>query len=357
MLDDLDVINVLDAADMVGVAQNSHKQLKHSFKSSVKRIKIDSIANIVYMGMGGSALAAVLFESWQRNDLVIPFSYYREYDVPGWVDENTLVIVSSYSGNTEEALSAYIHAHEKGAQVVVFAHGGELYDEALRFKDPLFDIPEVVQPRMSVFYMLRALSEISDHIGATHGLVTNLKSAASGLAKSTEGWRKDVGEEFNLAKQLAVRCKDKTVVIMGGPLMAAAAYKWKISINESSKNMAFYSVWPEYNHNEFLGWSLAPEHKPFVIFQLVSEFESPRIHQRFEVSNKLLAEKIPEPIIIEGYGETDIEQLLWMVSLGDHVSTYLAFLNNVNPEPVTLIEDLKKELNSQDPNSKKIEIQ
>lgn len=346
VLDDMQLITLLDSANMIGAAQDTWQQLQHGFNIDLSLIRGSEINNIVFMGMGGSALAAALFESWQREELTIPFTYHREYDVPGWVDNSSLVIVSSYSGNTEEAVSAYEHARQKHAKLVVMDHDGELMRIA-RFEDlPRYEIPSALQPRMAAFYMLRALCEVIEHIGAGQNLVFQLEEASKRLKNTTIGWRKDVTTEYNFAKQLALRIMDKTAVIMGGPLMSSAAYKWKIGLNESAKNLAFYSTWPEFDHNELLGWSFKPDNKNFVIIELHSSHESDRMRQRYDATNKLLAGKVPEPIIVQCFGETAIEQLLWAVMLGDHVSVYLGIANGINPEPVALIEELKKELKS-----------
>ena len=126
--------------------------------------------------------------------------------------------------------------------------------------------------------------------------------------------------------------------------MSPVAYKWKISWNENSKNVSFYNEYPEFNHNEFLGWSSHPIEKLFAVFNLRSSFDDPRIQKRFEVSDRLLSGKRPAARNIELQGVSPLEQMLWGSILADFASIYLAILNNVNPTPVELIEKLKVEL-------------
>jgi glucose/mannose-6-phosphate isomerase len=126
--------------------------------------------------------------------------------------------------------------------------------------------------------------------------------------------------------------------------MGPIAYKWKISFNENAKNIAFTNELPEFNHNEFIGWSSHPIEKPFAVLDLVSKFEDPRILRRFEISDRLLSGMRPKAITVNLKGDTPLRQMLWGSILGDFVGIYLALLNGVNPTPVDLIEKLKIEL-------------
>jgi glucose/mannose-6-phosphate isomerase len=127
--------------------------------------------------------------------------------------------------------------------------------------------------------------------------------------------------------------------------LAPAAYKWKISFNENAKNIAWWSQYPEFNHNEFIGWSSHPVEKPYAVIDLLSNLEHPRIQKRFEVSAKLLSGMRPAPHAVQAQGASLPEQLLWAVNFGDFVTIYLALINNVDPAPVELVEKFKAELN------------
>ena len=136
----------------------------------------------------------------------------------------------------------------------------------------------------------------------------------------------------------------KSTVIYAGPKLAPAAYKWKISFNENAKAIAWWNVYPEFNHNEFLGWTKQPEHKPYTVIDLRSSLEHPQVQKRFEVSSRLLSGVRPEPIVVTAVGETLLDQLLSVIALGDFVSLYQGILAGINPTPVELIEKLKTEL-------------
>lgn len=339
MLNDQSYIKRFDSDNALGVAAKQFDQLRHTFEPEIDFE--GEIKKIVVAGMGGSALAADFVNVWPT--LEIPFAVVRDYHLPNWVDENTLVIASSYSGNTEETLSSLAEAEAKSAQIAVICAGGRLKDIAEENNYPLCQLPSGLQPRMAPFYNFKALITLLDSFGIVIGATSQLEQLAEGMKDTINSWKPSVQTEQNLAKQLAEKLAGKTPIIYGAKLYPAA-YKWKINFNENAKNTAWCNAYPEFNHNEFLGWSSHPIEKPFAVIDLVSSFDHPQIKKRFEISDRLLSGKRPKAIQIHAEGETPLEQLLWVVALGDMTSIYLAILNGLNPTPVELIEKLKKEL-------------
>lgn len=342
MLDDENVVKQLDRSDALSLAAETPQQLLHDFQ--VERMTpARPITNVVYSGMGGSALQAELASVFPVLD--VPFVIVKNYNLPAFVNENTLVIAGSYSGNTEETLSALAEARQKGAMVAILAGGGALLEEAKQHDDAYVEIPKAVQPRMAVFYAYRALVELFVAYGLVGGQVLEeLANASKHLQDALGQWRMSTPLEENPAKQLALQLVGKTPIVYAGPKMTPAAYKWKISFNESSKNTAWHNVLPEFNHNEFMGWTSHPVEKPFAVIDLVSELEHPRVVKRFEVSDRILSGMRPKAHRVEAQGSTELEHLLYLVLFGDFVSLYLGILNGVDPSPVTLIEKFKKEL-------------
>lgn len=340
LLDDKNVIQQRDPDDALGVATNQceYFSVKFDAKFTSKR----EIANIVWAGMGGSALPMVVVQSWPQMKL--PFEVVRNYDIPPYVDEKTLFIASSYSGNTEETLEALSRAEAKGAQIAVVAAGGKLAEIARQKSYPLFVIPAGIQPRMATFYFVSAFVAIVKPLGVTYQDVEELTSVGEWLKKELNGWAANVPTENNPAKQLALRLMGKTIIMYAGPKLFPAANKWKICMNENAKNTAWSNYYPEFNHNEFIGWSSHPVDKPFAVVEIRSRLEHERIQKRFEVTDRLLSGMRPQPIVVEPRGETLLQQLAWSFALGDFVSIYLAVLNGVNPTPVELVEKLKAEL-------------
>ena len=341
MLDDLKYIHHRDGQDALGVAERQAGQLEYKFQ--VAKIEGD-FHNIVFAGMGGSALPALVSTSWPGYNL--PFELCRQYHIPAYVSDKTLFIACSYSGNTEETLSALAEAEAKNAKIVVMAGGGKLEEIASQKNYPFVKIPKAEQPRYAVFYMLAGIVAILDAAGlqAQKNASSQLSQAAGFLKEKIQDWLPTVPQDKNPAKQLAMELTGKSGVVYGGPLMAPAAFKWKINFNENAKNVAWWGEYPEFNHNEFIGWSSHPIEKPYAVIDLRSNLEHPRVQERFELSDRLLSGKRPAAHVVQAQGKTLLEQLLWTINFGDFVTIYLALLNGVNPAPVDLVEKFKKEL-------------
>jgi len=341
MLDDLKYIHQRDGQDALGIAERQAAQLEHKFELG----KIDGeFSNIVFAGMGGSALPALLSRSWPGYN--VPFEVCRQYNIPSYVSEKTLFIAASYSGNTEETLSALAEAEKKGAKIAVFSAGGKLEEIAQQKGYPFVKIPKAEQPRYAVFYMLVAILTIMEAAGLLkeENAHEQLSEAADYLRKAVKEWTAIVPTDKNPAKQLALELAGKSGVVYAGPLMSPAAYKWKISFNENAKNIAWWDEYPEFNHNEFIGWSSHPIQKPYAVIDLRSNLEHPRVQKRFELSDRLLSGQRPHANVVEIRGGNLLEQLVWAVAYGDFVTIYLALCNNVNPAPVDLVEKFKREL-------------
>lgn len=341
MLDDLKMIHEKDAQDALGVSGRQWQYLQEAFDVQVAA---KAVANVVLAGMGGSALPGVLLSSWPR--VKVPFEIVRDYRIPPYVGPQTLFISSSFSGNTEETLAALEAAEAAQAQIVVIAAGGRLADIATEKGYPLFKLPAGIQPRMATLYFLNAFVRILEPLGLTEMDTSELSAAADWLKDELDQMAAVVPTKGNLAKQIALELIGKTPIIYGGPLMFPAANKWKIGLNENAKNTAWAYQYPEFNHNEFIGWSSHPVDKPFAVVEIRSNLENPRVQKRFVISEKLLSGKRPAPIVVEPHGDTILQQLLWAVATGDLVSVYTAILNGVNPTPVDLVEKLKVELNA-----------
>ncbi|MBX4188939.1 hypothetical protein KW792_02455, partial [Candidatus Saccharibacteria bacterium] len=228
----------------------------------------------------------------------------------------------------------------------VMSGGGKLEEIASAKGHTFVKIPKADQPRYAVFYMLKAIVAVLESVGQVKDFETSsqLHQAADFLRESVKAWLPTVAQDNNPAKKLAMELAGKSGVIYAGPLLAPAAYKWKISFNENAKNVAWWGQYPEFNHNEFIGWSSHPVDKPYAVVDLRSNLEHPRVMKRFELSDKLLSGRRPAAHVVQAQGQTLLEQLLWTITYGDFVTIYLALLNGVNPAPVDLVEKFKTEL-------------
>lgn len=345
MLDDANILQQRDTSGALMVAENIYKQALFDCKLQDADHDGRQISNIVVAGMGGSALAADLIKSLLSKDLNIPFEVVKGYQLPKYIGHNTLVIASSHSGNTEETIGCLKQAIDCGCQIATVSTGGQIADIAAEHHIASAHIPKDCQPRMAVLYSLRAIFEILAAFNITdRAYIEEMQSSADWLKRESELWAKNIPTKQNYAKQLALVAVGRTPVFYGGSIMAPLAYKWKISWNENAKNVAFWNFLPEFNHNEFLGWTSHPIEKPFVIFDLLSNFENPRVLKRFSLSDRMLSGKRPKANIVPLAGKTPLQQMLWGSILADFTSIYVAILNNVDPTQVDLIERFKKEL-------------
>lgn len=344
MLDDLKYIHSKDVQDALGVAEKQYLQLTYKFDLSGLPKTFNSPSNVVYAGMGGSSLAAYLIETWPK--CTVPFEICRNYSVPEYVNENTLFICSSYSGNTEETIAALEDAIKRKAKIVVIAGGGKLQEIASKYKLPFILLPKATQPRYAVMYNFVAAINILEKAKLTNAknITKQLATTSKNLQKYQESWLPLVAKNKNPAKQLALELIGTTPVVYSGQALAPAAYKWKISFNENAKNVAWQGIYSEFSHNEFIGWSSHPTNKPYSIIDLISDYDHPQINKRIKITSKLLSGNRPHPQTVKAQGKTVLDQLLSTVLFGDFTSIYLALLNGVNPTPVDLVEKMKLEL-------------
>lgn len=346
MLDDLKLIHQRDPQDALGIAEKQADQYLYDYNFSWQPDR--EIYDVVVAGMGGSGLGAKAYKV--VADLQVPFEIVQSYDLPAYVHKNTLLICSSYSGNTEETISTLEQAlspersPEQRPMIVVIASGGRLEEIAGEHNLPFIKLPGGYQPRHTFGYQYRALVDLFAQTPLVDNELPLVEAAGKWLEQQIQAWVPTVPTKENQAKQIAQECIGKSVVLYGGPLTFPVAYKWKISFNENAKHIAWVNQYPEFNHNEFMGWTEQPVDKPYTVIDLRSNKEHPQVQKRFEVSERMLSGRRPAPIVVQAEGNTVLEQLLWTIALGDFVSLYTALLNDINPTPVDLIEKFKKAL-------------
>ena len=341
MLDDVTYIEQYDRSNGLAIIAGQVDQLRQEFEFEVPIIK--DLHNIVLVGMGGSALGAEFLRSWLSDRLPVPFEIVRDYTLPAFVGAHSLIIISSYSGNTEEALAALESAQQFRGNIIIMSAGGKLQEIAEKDGYAYIQIPSGLQPRLTVLFGVKALGGVVEQLGLLESVTDELEAQADWLGDEVRSYAATVPTKDNPAKQIAEALVGHPIVIYGGPTLAMAAMKWKIDFNENGKNQAFYNVLSEFNHNEFIGWQ-NPKDTMLRVVELWSSLDSERIKKRFEVSNRLLSGIMPAPLIVAAHGQTKLQQMLWALLLGDFASAYLAVLNGIDPIPVDLIEKLKKEL-------------
>jgi glucose/mannose-6-phosphate isomerase len=342
---DADAVAAVDstgqAEDIVDLAVHLRDALWRVESAAIA--PIDAPAGLIVAGMGGSAVGGRLAAAAIGSRVRRPMAIADDYRLPGWAGPDTLVLCSSYSGGTEETLSAYDDAVERGAQRLVATTGGALAERARRDGVPVIPMPSGFQPRAAVGYSLVAALEAAAVCAAAPSLREEIEAAADLGERLAEEWGPD-GPEDGAAKALARRLHGTVPVIAGAEAAAAAAYRWKCQINENAALPAFASVVPELGHNEVVGWPAARALGRFSAVFL----DDPGAHPRNVLRTELIAGQAQEwADVVERVaprGESATERLVSLVLLGDLVSLYLAVLRGEDPVAIGPIDALKAAL-------------
>ena len=303
------------------------------------------VEKVVILGMGGSAIGGDLVNSLALSEAKLPIIVCRDYKLPAFIDAKTLVIASSYSGNTEEIMSSFEQALETGAKKLVITTGGKLKTAAQKRNVPVFSFEYKAQPRaalpfsfMPILCFLQRLGFISDKSPDITETVAVLQQLSPRIDESMPLLR-------NPAKQLASRLYNHLPVIYGAGIVSEVAHRWKTQLNENSKAWSFYEVFPELNHNAVVGYQFPEElATKIVVVLLRSALLAKRIQLRYQVTCRLLEQAGVTFQIVDGNGQSPLSQIMSLVLLGDYVSYYLAMLYQIDPSPVKAIDFLKGQL-------------
>jgi glucose/mannose-6-phosphate isomerase len=304
---------------------------------------VDAPGGVVVAGMGGSAIGGRLALGALGQRLGRPLAVWDDYGLPGWAGPSTLVLCSSYSGRTEETLSAYDEAALRGAPRLVATTGGPLAERARRDRAPVVPIPGGFQPRAAVGYSLVAALEAARLAGAAPGVHDEIEAAAALAESLAAEWGPDGGDE-GLAKSLARSLHGTVPLLVGAEGAAAAAYRWKTQFNENAELPAFVAPLPEADHNEIVGWPALRELGRFTCVLLDDTGAHPRNVRRAELTARMAGEAGLPVVRVPARGETALERLVSLVLLGDLVSLYAAVLRGADPGDVAVLDRLKAAL-------------
>ncbi|UCG60445.1 MAG: bifunctional phosphoglucose/phosphomannose isomerase [Candidatus Zixiibacteriota bacterium] len=348
ILNDVERIRAVDPANMYNRIFDLPEQMEDAIRigthAHIRTSDFADIKNIVVVGMGGSAIGGDLARTLLASKLQIPFHVCRHYVVPEYVDDETLVIASSYSGNTEETLSALDDALSRKAMIVAISTGGLLTDVSTLNDFPLIVVPSGFQPRAALGYSFVPLLIFLEKIGLIKNVADELNRLIGQLKNLREDYIEDVPVENNPAKQLAEQIHGRIAIIYSGPTLTdAVGLRWKGQICENAKNLAFANNYAEFNHNELVGWSetVQKHQDQLIVIQLRDRDDHPQITKRMNIVKGLIEDRGIKVVDVESQGDSSLTRMFSLIQLGDFVSYYLAVLNEVDPTPVKVIETLK----------------
>ena len=291
-----------------------------------------SYDKIVVSGMGGSSIAGAILQSYMWKSK-IPVFLSRDYSVPEFADRNTLVFSVSYSGNTEETISALRTAFGKGCTVIAVTSGGKLLRKFMEEKLPYLEVPSGLQPRASLAYQLVPVLKVLGLLGLIPDPSQDVRKAIAALRDASYG---------DQAKSLAGKLTGRVPIVYASERLYPVAYRWKTQFNENSKIHAFSGAFSEINHNELVGYSNL--NASYHVIILEDQEDHRRIRARIGLTKKIISEKEVPSTQIMIRGDNILTRLLSAVHIGDLTSVYLAMLTNTDPEPVEIIEGFKASL-------------
>jgi len=300
----------------------------------------DTINNILVLGMGGSAIGADLAKVIVQNSCIVPIFINRSYAIPNWVGPNTLVVASSYSGNTEETLEAFSQCKKRTSKIIIISTGGELVLQSNKKNYDKIIIPGGYQPRAALGYSFTFLIILLEKIKLIPKIILE---KINNSIKSIKALSLDLSKAPDSILNIAQKIHSTCPIIYGSEeLTSVVALRFKGQLAENGKILSFSSNFPEHNHNEIEGWTLNKSIiKEFSLIWIKDIEEDLRIKNRMHISSNII-KKLPKyELTIQNSGSTKVERLLKLIHYVDWISYYVALYNKIDPTPVKRIEKLK----------------
>ncbi len=346
VLDQPDKVKSIDKGDMLGLCEKTPTFCRDAIKRAERvRIPYKLPRNVIIAGMGGSAIGGELLKDWLYDRASIPVEVCRDYVLPAYADESSLVVVVSYSGETEETLSAFIEAAKRRCMIVTISSGGHLQKFAYKLKIPHIPILTGLVPRAAIAYTFFPLVVVTEKIGVVKETKKEIEEALRVMQKLSEENGLRVPLKGNVAKKLAIEIDGTVPIVYGFRQYSAVARRLKCQFNENSKVPSKFDVFSELSHNEVVGWE-APKSltKAFSGIFIRDSVEPPEIKQRIEVTKRIVSPKVSKTLEIRGVGKQKLARMLSAMYVGDFASIYLALLRGVDPTPTKTISRLKREM-------------
>lgn len=325
---------------MLNLIKNFPEQVSEALeigeKATFKTQYISGISNIVICGMGGSGIGGNLFTELLRDSLKVPVSVNRSYRLPAFVDAKTLVVLSSYSGNTEETLSAANEALQRGLKPVCVTSGGKLEEIAKANDLDLIKIPGGNPPRACLGYSVVQLFYIAKHYGLTDDSFIQGFQSAIKLMKEQQA---DIDAK---GKVLAEQLLNKIVIAYADEKYESVALRFKQQVNENGKAHCWYNVFPEINHNELVGWREPAQNIALVVWRTDEEYK--RNTDRIKFTLNEVKKKLPNVHEVQAVGTNAYDKRFYLIHFGDWVTYHLAILGGYDPVEIDVLIALKEHM-------------
>jgi glucose/mannose-6-phosphate isomerase len=351
ILDSREAIAALDKSNMLGSVEALHKQLPQAWEEtqSLSFTPSAEIEQVVLAGMGGSALGGDVIKTLYKSELKVPFDIVRDYSLPVYTSEHTLVILASYSGTTEEVVSAAHEAIEKKAQVMVIAAGGTLIEMAKEHGWTYYQINPTHnpsgQPRMAIGYAVFGTICLLSKAGLLSLTKAEVDQVSAIIQKTVAASGVDVAQDVNPAKLLAYTMFDKRPIFVVAGFLEGAGHVVCNQTNENAKAYADYKVIPELNHHLMEGLRFPASNSTTHVFVFInSALYHPRHQARMKLTQNIVDENHIETMALELHSETKLEQVFETIALVGFAGFYLSMIEGIDPSPIPFVDKFKVEL-------------
>jgi glucose/mannose-6-phosphate isomerase len=346
VLDEVDEIRKIDKSNMISFCVDAPRHYAEAAKlAGTVSVDYTEPQSVIVSGMGGSAIGGELLKDWTRETVKVPVEVCRDYSLPAYANKKTLVFVVSYSGETEETLSAFLDAVKRKCMIVTISSGGTLREFADKLGYPNVSVPKGMAPRATLPYLFMPIPLILEKLGLIPKVASEFAEVRKVLEHISIENNPQKATNVNPTKKLALNVKDTIPVIYGFGFYRSVAQRFKTQFNENSKNPAKWEYFSELNHNETVGWEKPGKLlKRFSVILIRDSNEPPEMHKRIEVTKELMKQQRLKIHEILSEGRTKLAKMLSVVCIGDFTSVYFAILKGVDPTPVETIDLLKAKI-------------
>ena len=339
-----DFVNNYDPQNQFAVLKESFKQIEFAWNNIVDLSKIKSreFDAIVITGMGGSAISGDLLKEIFNDEIQIPLFVVRNYSLPSFVNNKTLVIISSYSGNTEESVSCFKDALKRKSSIAAISTGGKVEQIALTEQIPRIELQKGFQPRYALGMSFFTLVKVFQSLKIIPGQESFVESVTKLWKEKAELYSKENNYALNIADELIGYIP---IIYSCSGITSAAGYRMKCQFNENSKLHAFHNSIPELDHNEIIGWETFRDNQLNAkIINILDDDYPPQIRKRFDITTELAGRKGVDAITLMSSEKNRKVRIMDLIYLGDWITYYLAVLRGFDPSEIEYIYELKKRL-------------
>ena len=316
-------------------------QLRHALEigaSARLQVSTKDIRNVMITGLGGSGIGGTMVSELVAKECIVPISSNKGYDLPEYINENSLVICSSFSGNTEETLEAFEKALAKSAEVVCVTSGGKLLELAIANNLNYIQLPTAESPRTMMGYSITQLLHFLNH----YGLISDsFKADLNNTATLIDNLQTEIQAD---AERISDHIEGKMPIIYACDGYEGMAVRFRQQINENAKMLCWHHIVPEMNHNELVGWRNKDENLAVIFFRNDTDYT--RNQKRLEINKEVVSKYTSSVMEYWSKGESMIEKTFYLVNVGDHVSYILSKRNGVVAEEIEVINNLKGALSN-----------